>query len=185
MPCVYLPATRLGPPISPKQNQMGQGKEKNAKLNSWSKFLVYEGTDRMNEINDMIEDDKNLKKAHGQFEKLSEDEAMCDLALRRFMLECDRKILIAEAEDAKEEGRQEGREEGRAEGKKEGKIEGALLDKQALLVRLLKLKFNHDDEATSFINQVGDQEKLDRALDTGFTAQAAEKVFDILKDRKK
>ena len=106
-------------------------------------------------------------------------EGNCDLALRRFMWECDRMTLIAEAEDAKKEGREEGRQEGR----EEGKTEGPLLEKQAVLIRLLKLKFDLDDERTSFINQLDNPEKLDKALDSIVTAETAEEILEDLKDR--
>ena len=112
--------------------------EKNDKLLDWLYFLENPKSER---VEKNMGENKELKRAVKELNKISEDEKMQRIAELREKAILDEKAIYARGFDVGEEkGRQEGREEGRLEGRLEGRKE----EKIEIAKELLKESFPTD-----------------------------------------
>lgn len=85
-------------------------------------------------------------------------------------------IMPSLAEKLIKQGEQKGKIEGKLEGKIEGKIEG----KQALVIKLLRRKFNLTHGEEKMIRSVTDEAKLDAAAEAILDAKSKDEVLNTL-----
>jgi len=89
-------------------------------------------------------------------------------------------IMPSLAEKLIKQGEEKGKIEGKLEGKLEGKIEGKLEGKQALVIKLLRRKFNLTHGEEKMIHSVTDETKLDAAAEAILEAKSKDDVFKVL-----
>ena len=89
-------------------------------------------------------------------------------------------IMPSLAERLIKQGEEKGKIEGKLEGKLEGKIEGKLEGKQALVIKLLRHKFNITPKEEKMIRSVIDEAKLDAAAEAILEAKSKDDVFKVL-----
>lgn len=109
----------------PKANKILE-KEKDNKVAQWITFIDNPNTERVKEI---MENNKEVKKARDVLYVMSEDEKLQRLAFLKERAERDEKSIRSSGyrdgyDEGKEDGRRDGLEEGRKEGRKEGMQEG-------------------------------------------------------------